>query len=291
MTTRTETAKATVSTSKIVSERGNGCRCNARLTGFKAKSHGLTNDPSDNNKERSDTEGNLNTRSNGNSHGKVHLVTNRNHDSRNVLSRVSDNGNQDKTNEGLADVALFNNVINTANQVVCADGNQAGDGDENQASSNGTQMGFVTFFLFFVGLGLLGIEKVAVGAELEDEVHDIEHEKDDGGTAGEGEDAIGLFVRSILVKNAIQLLKCQHSSWVTCNGWGSGNKLTAAGRTREAEERVIKEQVVWATAAEKLCSVPAPFWPRWRRPPNKKHIPITRSKLERMEPSIEDWTT
>lgn len=59
----------------------------------------------------------------------------------------------------------------------------------------------------------------------------------------------------------------------------------------EAEAMVIREQVVWAVAAVKLCSLPLPLSPRWMSPPSKKHIPMTSSKLERMEPSMEAWTT
>lgn len=67
--------------------------------------------------------------------------------------------------------------------------------------------------------------------------------------------------------------------------------LTAAGMTREAEDSVMREHVVWATAAEKDCSLPSPLVPRCTNPPKRKHIPITRSKLDKMEPSIDDCTT
>jgi hypothetical protein len=61
--------------------------------------------------------------------------------------------------------------------------------------------------------------------------------------------------------------------------------------TSEAEDKVMREQVVWAVAEEKTCSRPLPDSPRWMIPPNKKHIPITKRRLERMLPSIEAWTS
>lgn len=53
----------------------------------------------------------------------------------------------------------------------------------------------------------------------------------------------------------------------------------------------MREQVVCATAAEKTCSVPAPDWPRCTRPPRRKHMPMTSKRLDRIEPSMDDWTT
>jgi hypothetical protein len=61
--------------------------------------------------------------------------------------------------------------------------------------------------------------------------------------------------------------------------------------TSEAEDRVIKEQADWATAAEKTCSEPSPLRPRCMRPPKKKHMPMTSKRLDRMEPSMDDCTT
>ena len=61
--------------------------------------------------------------------------------------------------------------------------------------------------------------------------------------------------------------------------------------TSEADERAMSAQLVWAAVDENVCSVPAPFSPRWMIPPKRKQNPITRSKLDNMEPSIDDWTT
>lgn len=65
----------------------------------------------------------------------------------------------------------------------------------------------------------------------------------------------------------------------------------AAGITMEADDRVMREQAVCAVPEAKTCSVPAPLSPMLKTPPRKKHMPITRRRLERIDPNIEDLTT
>lgn len=59
------------------------------------KSHVTANDPPNNNEEGGDEESNLDARANGNAHGKIHLVADSNHHSRDMLCRVSDDRDQD----------------------------------------------------------------------------------------------------------------------------------------------------------------------------------------------------
>jgi hypothetical protein len=69
-------------------------------------------------------------------------------------------------------------------------------------------------------------------------------------------------------------------------------QLTVAGRTSEAVDSVIREQVVWAVVSENLCSIPFPFPSlEFLIPPKKKHMPMTRRRFDRMEPSIDACTT
>lgn len=163
-----------------------------RLTGFKTESHGLPNDPANNDEEGSDTESNLNARSNSNTHGQIHLVPNGDNDSSDMFSGISNNRNQDETNESLANVALFDDVINAANKVFGTSGDENSDDDKDHASGNGTKMLLFFFVLLLLSL-LLGVEKVAVCTELEHEVHDVENQENDGSAAGQGENAFLLF--------------------------------------------------------------------------------------------------
>jgi hypothetical protein len=65
-----------------------------------------------------------------------------------------------------------------------------------------------------------------------------------------------------------------------------------AGITNDAEDRVIREQAVWAVPEANTCSLPLPRSSRMlKMPPRKKHMPITKSRLERIEPSMDDLTT
>jgi hypothetical protein len=106
-----------------------------------------------------------------------------------------------------------------------------------------------------------GIEEVAVGSELEDEVEDVENEEDDGGSSGEGENALHLLIgiRLALIEDGVKL---QHELATIYRRVGPKLEPTAAGITSEAEDKVIIEQVVWAVADAKVCSVPLPLCPR-----------------------------
>lgn len=65
-----------------------------------------------------------------------------------------------------------------------------------------------------------------------------------------------------------------------------------AGMTSEAEDSASSEQVVWAVPEANCCSIPVPSgFLRFRSPPKKKHMPRTSSRFERIDPSIEAWTT
>lgn len=169
MTTRTETAKATVSTKDRVSKLAYPGRPKLQLTGLEVESHILTNDPANNDEERSHEEGDLNAGADGDAHGKVHLVAEGNNNSGNVLSCIAHNRNKNKSDEGFTDMCCLDNILDTTNKIFSADGDQNSDNNEDDAGGDRAQ-GWLLGFVFFAGVLALRLEEVAVGSELENEV-------------------------------------------------------------------------------------------------------------------------
>lgn len=169
--------------------------------------HRLANDPANNDEERSHQKGDLNAGANGHTHSKVHLVANSNDNSCHMLRRVADNWDQNQTDEGLADASCLDNVVDASNQVIGTDGDQNSGDNEDGGGSNGAQDGLLLLVSLGGSLdgGGLGIEQVAVGAKLEDEVEDVEQEKDDGGATGQDEDAVRLVFGAVLVEDRVEL--------------------------------------------------------------------------------------
>jgi hypothetical protein len=176
-----------------------------KLTSLEVKSHLGANDPANNDKERSNQEGNLDRRTNSNTHGEVHLVTDSNDNSSDVLCGVSNNGDQDQTDKRPADSRGRYEVINAVNEVIGADSDKnSGDNQDGHGSKGANaRLLMLNFLIAFVLV--LGIEKVAVCAELENEVEDVESQKNDSGTARERKNALGLLLGATLVENSIEL--------------------------------------------------------------------------------------
>lgn len=177
------------------------------------KSHGLVeNSPSEDDQKRGNEKGDLDARANGNTHGKVHLVANSHNNGRDVLCRVTDDGDENKTNKVLADVGGFDNGIDTFDEVIGADGDQDSGNDENDGRRNRAHDRLLNLLLVVVLS--LGIEEVGVSAQLEPEVQDIEQQQNDGGTAGEDQDAVLLLGAFGLVENRIELRDIvSHEAW------------------------------------------------------------------------------
>jgi hypothetical protein len=175
-------------------------------TSLKVKRHFTTNDPSDNHEEGSDAQGNLDAGANRHTHGKVHLVAQSDDYSSDVLRRVSDNGDQNQTDECLANVCSLNKGVDASNQVIGTDGDQDCDNDKHDGCSNWTHGGLLGLLAINTGR-VFGVEKVAVRAQLEDEVEGIQDEENDGSSAGQNQDAaIPIAVAGVLlVENAIEL--------------------------------------------------------------------------------------
>lgn len=174
------------------------------------KRHFTSNNPTDNDEEGGDAQGNLDAGANRHTHGQVHFVAKSNDYSSNMLRRVSDNGDENQTNKGLADVCSLDKRVDASNQVIGTDGDQDGNDDKNDGGSNGTHRGLLG--LLTVGANrIFGVEKVAVRAKLEDEVESIQDEENDSSSAGQNQNAMVpvAVARILLVEDAIELGQCQ----------------------------------------------------------------------------------
>jgi hypothetical protein len=169
------------------------------------KAHIRANDPANNDKERSDEKSDLDAGANGNTHSQVHLVPDSNNDSGNVFGGVSNNRDQNQTDKGPADARCLDKVINASNEVVGADGYQDGGDNKDGDSADSAEGRLLRLLALATSVLVLGIEKVAVGAKLEDEVKDVEEKKNDGGSARQSKDALILVPRAALVKDSVQL--------------------------------------------------------------------------------------
>ena len=217
VTTRTETAKVTVSTGRRIRTSdvtgGGGL---AQLTSFEMQRHVLANNPSYNNQERGDEEGNLDAGANGYTHSKIHLVSSSDNHGRDVLGRVSHNGDENKTNECFADPGVRHDIINTSHKIFSAHSNE--DCGHNQDCAGSDRSHARLLHLWFScsrgiavntgsGSRVLGVEQVAVRSELEDEIHDVEEEEDNGSCSGENQDALVLLIGvcNALVQDGVKL--------------------------------------------------------------------------------------
>jgi hypothetical protein len=136
------------------------------------KRHGSIHDPGDDDQERSHKEGNLNAGSNRYAHSQVHLVANSHHHGGDVLCSITDDWNQNQTDEGPADTGALHNSVDASNKVIGAHGNQERNNHENNACRKGPHARLL-MCLLFASL-LLGVEEITVSPKLENQVHDVE---------------------------------------------------------------------------------------------------------------------
>lgn len=144
------------------------------LTSLKAERHVTSNNPANNNEEWSDTKGNLDTGANGYAHGQVHFVAESDNHSSNVFRSVSNNRDQNQTDECLADIRALDDVIDGSNQVVGTDGNQNRHNDKNCGGSNRAKSRL--FGVLVLSELSFGIKEIAVGAKLEYQIEDVKNE-------------------------------------------------------------------------------------------------------------------
>jgi hypothetical protein len=123
---------------------------NGDLESIKVESHVCRlskTDPANDDHERQNEQRNLQTGADSNTNGEIHLVLDGDCDGSGVLCGVSDNREQDETDELLRDLAVCGDRIDGANHEFCAKCNQdcrASEGDE------GTETGQLRHFLFLL---------------------------------------------------------------------------------------------------------------------------------------------
>jgi hypothetical protein len=86
--------------------------------------HVLSDDPANNDEERSHEQSDLDAGTNGDTHGKIHLVADCNHNSSSVLGYISNNRDKNQTNESLADLSTLGNVVDTTDEEFGANGDE-----------------------------------------------------------------------------------------------------------------------------------------------------------------------
>lgn len=208
-----------------------------RLTSFEVKSHLGANDPANNDKERSNQESNLDRRTDSNTHGEIHLVTDSNNNSGDVLCGVANNGDQDQTDKRPADSGGCYEVVDAVNEVIGADSDKHSSHNQDGHGSDGANGGLFRLNFLIAFVLVLGIEEVAVGSELENEVEDVKSEKNDSGTARECKNALGLLLGATLIENSIELEKLVKFSNGGISTYSSGDD--ERGR-RQGHERASR---------------------------------------------------
>lgn len=139
----------------------------------------------------------------GHAHGQVHLVSQGNHDSRDVLGRIAHDRDQNKTNECFADVRFLNNVVDAAHQVVGTNGDQDRNYDENCSGGDWAHL-WAPSVLLFLGLSFR-VEEIAMCAELEEKVHDVQKQENNGGASRQDQDAGLLVLLFVLTEDGVEL--------------------------------------------------------------------------------------
>jgi len=127
-----------------------------------------------------------------------------------MLGGVADDGDQDQTNELLAEMSGLDEVVDGSYHVVGAVGDEEGDEEEEEDEGGcgggrgvGVRVGVVVLgqggeggvLLFQGGLGL---EELLVGVKGEEEIQAVEEEENGGDTPRQSQDA-GLYLVFVVV--------------------------------------------------------------------------------------------
>ena len=250
--------------------------------------HVAIDDPAEDDEEGRDEQGDLQRRPERDAHGQVHLVLDGDDDGRDVLGGVADDGEQDQADERLGDVGRLDERVDAVDEELGADGHGDGHDDEHGGRGPGAHLGLVFILRFGLGFGF-GVEEVGVGAQLEEEVEHVEDEEDDGCAARERED-VGLGVLVGLREDGEELGEGGRVR-LGLGAIEGGVALTVAGMISAAEATAMREDMVDATVELNSCSIPLAVPVRvLLMPPARKQHPRTRRMLDRMLPSILDWT-
>ena len=150
--------------------------------------HGLTDDPAEDDEEGGYEEGDLHGAADCDVDGQIHLALVCYDHCGNVLSGVSDDGQENETDEGLADMRSLHNGIDAVDEVFGAYGDHDCDDDEGDAGSDWGED--LTGFIFFRILVLDVVEEIVVAEELEIEIQKIQDQKNDCCSVGEDENVL-----------------------------------------------------------------------------------------------------
>jgi hypothetical protein len=107
------------------------------LEGIEVKRHAvLAQDPAENDNDREDEKSDLHTGTNSNTDRQVHLVLDGDSDSSGVLGSVTDNGQEDQTDEGGGDTSSGSKTVNAVNHELGTEGDKRrGDGERNKSTT------------------------------------------------------------------------------------------------------------------------------------------------------------
>lgn len=171
--------------------------------------HVLPDDPANNNQERGDEKSDLDTGANGNTHGEIHLVADSHDNGSDVLGRITNNRNEDQTDESFTDTRVHNQIVDASHEIFGADRHENRSYHQHAGGGDRTNRRLLHLTLFLgLGSGLtLGVEEVAMGLKLENEVQNVKQEKDDGSASGQDQDTPVLLVTvaRILIENSVEL--------------------------------------------------------------------------------------
>ena len=155
------------------------------LEALEVQSHGLAHDPAKNDKEGCNEERDLHRAANCDVNGQIHLALVCDDDGCDVLGGVSDDGDQDQTDECLADVCRLDDGVDAVDEVFGADGDKDGNDDERNAGSDrGQDLAILTLLISTLLVLDVGEEGV-VRVQLEVQVEDVQNEEDDRGAVGQ----------------------------------------------------------------------------------------------------------
>lgn len=101
---------------------------------------------------------------NSHTQSKIHLVADRDHAGRDVLSGIAHDGDQDQTDKGAAEDARLDDGLDALYEVVGAERYHDGGADQNQGGGPPEHVGLVILFPNLTALGFLVRDDGAGGA-------------------------------------------------------------------------------------------------------------------------------
>ena len=171
-----------------------------RLEALEVQSHGLVHDPAEDDKEGGDEKSDLHGAADCDVDGQVHLALVCDDDGCHVFGGVSDDRNQNQTNEGLTDVRRFDDGVDAVDEVFSTYSDKNGNNHKRNTGGDGRKNLAVLIFVISTLLVLdIGKEPV-VGVQLEVQVQDVEDEENNRGAVRQEQDVLlGLVGATVLL--------------------------------------------------------------------------------------------